>query len=103
MMPVIAYSILESIKIMTNGIKSFNEKCLKGIKADKKQIEFYIEKSLALVTSLVPVIGYDKSAELAKQAFKENKTIRQLLLEENLLSEEKINTLLDVKKMTGPY
>ena len=102
MMPVIAKNLLESIKWLGNATRVFTEKAVRGMKANKEKAESYVEWSLAMVTSLVPVIGYDKAAELAKRAMKENKTIRQLLLEEKILPEEEINKLLDPWRMTEP-
>jgi len=102
MMPVIAKNLLESIKWLGNATRVFTEKAVKGMKANKEKAEGYVEWSLAMVTALVPVIGYDKAAELAKRAMKENKTIRQLLLEEKILPEEEINRILDPWKMTEP-
>ncbi len=102
MMPVIAKNLLESIKWLGNATRVFTEKAVKGMKANKEKAEGYVEWSLAMVTALVPVIGYDRAAELAKRAMKENKTIRQLLLEEKILPEEEINRILDPWKMTEP-
>ncbi len=102
MMPVIAKNLLESIRWLGNATRVFTEKAVRGMKANKEKAESYVEWSLAMVTSLVPVIGYDKAAELAKRAMKENKTIRQLLLEEKILPEEEINKLLDPWRMTEP-
>ena len=102
MMPVIAKNLLESIKWLGNATRVFTEKAVRGMKANKEKAESYVEWSLAMVTSLVPVIGYDKAAELAKRAMAENKTIRQLLLEEKILPEEEINKLLDPWRMTEP-
>ncbi len=102
MMPVIAKNLLESIKWLGNATRVFTEKAVKGMKANKEKAESYVEWSLAMVTALVPEIGYDKAAELAKRAMKENKTIRQLLLEEKILPEEEINRILDPRRMTEP-
>jgi len=102
MMPVIAKNLLESIQWLGNATRVFTEKAVRGMKANKEKAEGYVEWSLAMVTSLVPVIGYDKAAELAKRAMQENKTIRQLLLEEKILPEEEINRILDPRRMTEP-
>ena len=102
MMPVIAKNLLESITWMGRAVRAFTERAVRGMKANKEKAESYVEWSLAMVTALVPVIGYDKSAELAKRAMAENKTIRQLLLEEKILPEEEVNALLDPWRMTEP-
>ena len=80
----------------------FNDKLLKGLKVDKKKCEDYIEKSLSMCTILVPVIGYDKTAEIAYEAYNTGKTIRELLLEKNILSDMEVKEILDPAKMTTP-
>ena len=99
MMPVIASNVLESISILSNGIEMFENKLLKDLKADEEKCHSYIEGSLAMCTSLVPVLGYDKAAEIAYKAFKENKTVREVLLDEKILPEEEVEKLLDHKNM----
>jgi len=99
MMPVIASNILESINILSKGVNMFNEKLLKDLKANKDICSGYIEGSLALCTSLVPVIGYDKAAEIAYRAFNQDKTVREVLLEEKTLKKEDVKILLDHKNM----
>ena len=89
MMPMIASNILESIEIISNGIRMFNKKLIKDLKANQNVCSGYIEGSLAMCTSLVPVIGYDKSAEIAYKAYKQNKTVREIVLEENILEKKK--------------
>ncbi len=102
MMPVIAKNLLESITWLGNAVRAFTERAVKGMKANKEKAESYVEWSLAMVTALVPVIGYDKAAELAKRAMAENKTIRQLLLEEEILPEKEVDALLNPWRMTEP-
>lgn len=80
-MPVMAGAMLDSIRLLARGTRMFNENLLKGLKPDEARCKSLIEGSLAMCTSLVPVIGYDASAALAKQAFKEGKTVRQLAYE----------------------
>ncbi len=101
MMPVIAYNILQSIELLSNGIKVFEEKCLAGLQADEKRCEELLEKSLALVTALVPEIGYDRSAELAKEAHKTGKTLRELALSDGVPADV-LDRLLDPATMTEP-
>ncbi len=102
MMPMIVCNLLNSIKLLTNVVTIFEEKCVRGIVANEKACEHYIEKSLALCTSLVPLIGYDKAAELAKKAYKTGKTIRQICLEEKILSKAELDKALDPKTMLSP-
>jgi len=99
MMPVIAYNLLESIRLLTNVISAFRTKCVEGIRADRKRCEETIEKSLMLSTSLVPTLGYDKAAQLAKEAYRRGKTIRQLVREKGLLSQKELTKILDARRM----
>ena len=102
MMPVIAGNLFESIKLLANGSSMLATKCVNGIEANTKRCKELMEASLALVTNLNPVIGYDKAAAVSKKAYKENKTIRQVLIEEKILSEKEIDKLLDPKIMLNP-
>jgi len=102
MLPLIAHNLLQSINILSNSINIFNDKLLKGLKVNKNQCESYIEKSLSMCTILVPVIGYDKTAKLAYEAYENNKNIRELLLEKNILSNKEVDKILNPLKMTKP-
>ncbi len=102
MMPLMAAAMLESIELLTNAVTLFGDRCLTGLQADKKRCAELVEQSLALVTSLAPVIGYDRAADLAKQAFNEGKTIRELLLSEQILPDKEIDRLLDPERMIAP-
>ncbi|MBI2499992.1 MAG: class II fumarate hydratase [Deltaproteobacteria bacterium] len=102
MMPLIAGNLFESIELLTTASVMLAEKCVDGIMANQERCEELLEKSLMLVTNLNPVIGYDKAAQLAKKAYKANKTIRELLLAEKILSEAEINKHLDPKTMLAP-
>jgi len=99
MMPVMAYNLLESVSLLANGAAIFRTKCLDGLQADRKACEAQIETSLMLSTPLVPVLGYDKAAQLAKEAYQKGKTIRQVVLDHKLLSEKKLSKILDIKKL----
>ncbi|MFP4654281.1 MAG: class II fumarate hydratase [Methanohalobium sp.] len=99
--PVLAHNLLNSIQIMSGGLESFNNRCLKSITANKKHCENLAESSLSLATALAPKIGYEKAAEIAYQAYDENKTIRQVILDEKLFAENEVDELLDLLKMTG--
>ena len=102
MLPLIAHNILFSINILSNSVNVFVDKLLVDIKANSEKCEGYIEGSLAMCTSLVPEIGYDKSAQIAYEAFKKNKTIKQVLKDNKVLSDKKIEKLLDPKLMIKP-
>ena len=102
MMPVISGNLFESIELLTTGSVMLAQKCVEGIEANRERCEELVEKSLMLVTNLNKVIGYDKAAALAKKAYKENKTIRELLETEKVISKEDIDKLLDPKTMLSP-
>jgi fumarate hydratase class II len=95
MLPVIAHNLLQSIELLTAAARVFSSKCVDGITANRETCEGYIEKSLALVTGLVPKIGYDQAAAIAKKAHDTGLTIRQILLQDNVLTEEQISALFN--------
>ena len=99
MLPVMAHNVLESIELLTNGIKVFNEKLLIGLEPNVEKMESNTQKNPILVTALVPKLGYDTAAQIAKESMSTNKTIREILLERDLLSESEIDDLLDLKKL----
>ena len=102
MMPVQGHNLLQSIELLARASEVFADKCIKGIKADKKRCEEMIEKSLAMCTSLAPVIGYDNAAKIAKEAYERGKTVREVALEKKVLPAAKLNELLDPWSMTTP-
>jgi len=95
MMPVIAYNLLQSIEILANASRLLAEKCVDGIQANRERCEELVERSLAMVTSLVPRIGYDAAAEIAKESVKTGKTVRELCLEKNVLPPDELAEALD--------
>jgi fumarate hydratase, class II len=96
MMPVIAYNLLQSIDLLAAAGAVFAEKCVEGISADREACSAFIERSLALVTGLVPRIGYDHAAALAKKAFDSGRTVREVLIAEKILPKEEIEKLLNI-------
>jgi len=102
MMPMIAHNLLQSISILANAVKMFDEKCVVNLEANIRRIQETVEKSLMLATPLAPVVGYDKAAEISKKAYTENKTVREIALATLDLSKEKLDELLDVSGMTVP-
>ncbi len=102
MMPVIAGNLFESIHLLTHGVHMLAEKCVQGITVNEDRCQELVEKSLMLVTNLNAVIGYDKAAEVAKRAFSENRSLRDILLSEKLITEEQANQLLDPTSMLSP-
>ena len=102
MMPVIVRNLLESVTFMGRGVDAFVERAADGMEANADKAEGYVEWSLSMVTSLAPVIGYDKAAEIAKRSIKENKTVRDLCRELEVLSDDDLERLLDARTMTYP-
>jgi fumarate hydratase, class II len=102
MMPLIAHNLLQSIHILSGAVRIFDEKCVKGIEANQRRIDETVERSLMLATSLAPIVGYDKAAEISKKAFSENKTVREVALQMVDLSKEQLAEILDPSKMTIP-
>lgn len=99
--PVIIHNVLQSIRLLSDAALSFSENCIKGIKANKEQLQLNLERSLMLVTALNPVIGYDNAAKVAKKAMLENKTLKQAAFELGLVDEKEFDKLVDPKKMVG--
>ena len=102
MMPVMAHNMIESVEILSNVSAVFAKDCVSGIEVNKEQCESTIEKSLAMCTSLAPVIGYDKAAAVAKKAFNENKTVREVVDENKILEKKEAARILDPKTMIKP-
>ena len=100
MMPVIAFNVLLSTRILTNATTVFTERCVKGIEANREMCEYWVERSAALATALAPQIGYARAAELSKQSVKENILIRDLVKREHVLPDDQIDEVLDLRKMT---
>jgi len=102
MMPVMADAVLESVRLLANATGAFTAICLADMQADAKACAASVEKSLAMATGLTPYLGYERAAELAKEAFATGKTIRELCIEKNVLPEEQLNEALDPWRMTHP-
>ncbi len=99
MLPIMAHNILESISILTSGVEVFTEKLVIGLEANTDKLEENIQKNSILVTALVPKLGYDIAAEVAKEAVTTNDTIKNVLLDRALLSEDEIDELLNIEKL----
>jgi fumarate hydratase class II len=99
MHPLIAHETLSSLDILTNSCHALADRCVDGITANEERCTYWIEWSLALVTPLATEIGYDKATELAYKAYKENRRIREVVLESGVLPEEKVRELLDPRSM----
>jgi fumarate hydratase class II len=102
MMPMMAHNILENIRLLTNVVRAFQDKCVSGILANGQRCEELVEYSMAMVTSLVPVIGYDRAAEIAKESARTGKTVREICRERQVLPETDLKRALDPIEMTKP-
>ena len=100
MMPVIAHNILLSMQILTSSIDTLTERCVKGISANTAMCEYWVERSAALATALMPQIGYARAAEISKQSVKEGTLIRELVKRDQVLPDDEIDGVLDLRKMT---
>ena len=100
MMPVIAHNILLSMRILTTTATTFTEKCVVGIEANRPMLAYWVERSAALATALMPHIGYAKAAELSKQSVKEGILVRELVKRDQVLPADQIDDVLDLRKMT---
>jgi fumarate hydratase class II len=95
MLPLMAKNLLQSIHLLSEALRAFAEKCIKGLSANPEKCAAYLEQSLALATAFVPALGYDRAAALAKKAHEQKKSIREVALEENVLPAGEIHRILD--------
>ena len=102
MMPIMAYQLLESIRIMSNAVRAFTDRCVAGLTANPERCAATVEQSLAMCTALAPAIGYDAAAAIAKESFATGKTVREIARARNVLSEEALARILDPLQMTEP-
>ena len=100
MMPMIAHNILESVRLLGNAVELFAGRCVEGIVANEERCKELIERSMAMVTSLVPLIGYDKAAEIAKESARTGKTVREICVELQILPPAELKAALDPLSMT---
>lgn len=101
-MPVMAYHLLEAIRILGNACDVFVDRCVSGLEADRARCAALIERSLALCTALAPHIGYDRAAALAREAHETGRTVRDVALAHGLLDPARLDELLDPRRMTTP-
>lgn len=102
MMPVMIYNLLQSLEILKNGLRVFRERCIEGIRANPERCRRYMEESLGLATVLNPLIGYEAAARVAKRAQASGKSLREVVLEEGLLSPEELDRILSPEYLTQP-
>ena len=99
--PLEAIAVLDSQRLLANTMKTFRSKCVEGITVNTDTLEAYIQRTVGIVTALNPVIGYDKSTELAKEAYRTNKGILEIIREKKILTDEQIEEILDPAALTG--
>jgi fumarate hydratase class II len=101
MMPLIAYNLLFSIEILTNGVIAFTERCVKDMKADLKKCSEYAEATLAMATALNPIIGYTAAADVSKEAYRTGKTVKEVVVKKRILSKSEADRLLNPARLAG--
>jgi fumarate hydratase class II len=100
--PMIAHNFLQSVRLLADGMSSFDEHCARGIEADRERIQELMERSLMLVTALTPHIGYDKAAQIAKHAHHDGSTLKQAALALGYVTEEQFQSWVQPEAMTYP-
>lgn len=101
MMPMMADNLLNSVSLLSNACNAFAEKCVDSIEANRKRCGETVEESLAMCTSLAPVIGYDRAAEIAKEAYEKGRTVREVAADRKILPQKELDTLLNPRSMAG--
>jgi fumarate hydratase class II len=102
MMPVMSQRLQQNIELLANVARVFAHKCIDGITANVDVLQHYAESSPAIATKLNPIIGYEKAAEIAKEAGRTGKTVKQLVIEKGILSPEEAEKVLDPRHLTAP-
>jgi len=102
MEPVIAFNVLQSLRLQTRAVNTLAEKCIEGITANRERCLEMVNNSIGIITALNPYIGYENATRIAKLAIEQNLSVRDLALSEGLLSAEELNDVLSVENMTAP-
>lgn len=102
MEPVLVFNLLQSISIMDNAFAAFTQYCLEGIEANRERMREYVEKSVGVITAVNPHLGYETAARIAREAILTGKSVRELCLQHNVLTEEELDLILDPFEMTHP-
>lgn len=100
--PVVFFNLFESIETLANGINTFTKNCISGIAANKDRCRELTNNSVGIITAICPYIGYEKAARIAKLAMKTGESVRKIILQENILNESELNSILDPEGMTQP-
>jgi aspartate ammonia-lyase len=102
MEPVLVFNLLQSISIMNNGFRVFTDHCLAGIEANEERLKEYVDKSVGIITAVNPHLGYEVAARIAREAVITGKSVRELCLQYDVLTEEELDIILNVYEMTEP-
>lgn len=102
MEPVLVFNLLQSISIMNNGFRAFTDHCLSGIEANEERLKEYVDKSVGIITAVNPHLGYEVAARIAREATVTGKSVRELCLKYDVLTEEELDIILNVYEMTEP-
>ena len=102
MEPVMAFNMFNSMKFLTNAVNGFVDKLLKDLEPNRQQCQHWLDRSVGVVTALLPHIGYEQSAQLAKEAYSSGRPIREIILEKGIMSEERLNEVMSPMAMTSP-
>ncbi|MCM3690503.1 aspartate ammonia-lyase [Neobacillus niacini] len=102
MEPVLVFNLLQSISIMNNGFRAFTDHCLAGIEANEERLRDYVDKSVGIITAVNPHLGYEVAARIAREATISGKSVRELCLQYDVLTEEELDIILNVYEMTEP-
>ncbi|MEH7251873.1 aspartate ammonia-lyase [Neobacillus niacini] len=102
MEPVLVFNLLQSISIMNNGFRVFTDHCLAGIEANEERLKEYVDKSVGIITAVNPHLGYEVAARIAREATLTGKSVRELCLQYDVLTEEELDIILNVYEMTEP-
>lgn len=97
--PMMLYNVIHSIRLLSDGMMSFNNHCIMGLKLNKNKIDHYLERSLMVVTALVPKIGYEKASKVAQQAYKSNSTVKEEVLKQGLMSSDEFESLSNFERL----
>ena len=100
--PIVFYCLFQSIDTLTYAVQTFVDNCISGITANRERCQELVDQSIGIVTALCPYIGYERAADLAKRALHENTSIRKLILDEKIMTQEELDRVLNPVKMTSP-
>jgi aspartate ammonia-lyase len=101
--PVIAFRLLAGISSLTNACVVLRERCVDGITANPERMRWFVEHSVGIITALVPIIGYERSTEIAREALETGRGVYELVMERKLLTREELDRALNPEAMTGPH